>query len=188
MITITDKKRKEIEKYLLYSKKNWGTYYNTKTNAKNKVKDILDLINNKDKNLFLELLHITDRTINIKLLNNIYLFSKYYFKTILQEQNLTEKEVKHFKLVKNRLNKQLKAKKEKKLLLKNKTDNIILHILSNNFKFNVIKQKTKLKSDNELGEKLDKYKNIKSKVASSNNNLMELKLELKNLINKTKKD
>ena len=189
MITIKDKTKKRIERYRQKFYNNWEKYYTTKTNAKDLIKDIILLTKNEeDKNFFIKLKNVIDTTADLNLITNIYKFSNYYFKVILQQKQLNKQQLNNYINIKNRLIKQLKEKENKKRLLHKNTNNIILHILKNEFKLVVVQEKLELKNKHKLNEKLDKYKDIKSKINNDSNNLMELKLELKNLINKSKKE
>lgn len=165
----------------------FNNYYNTKHKAIELLQEILNF-ENKDKNFFINLLNISKKTGNVNLLNNIYLYCNYYFKSNVLNKQLKKEEQQHFKIVYKQLKKQLKEKEQKQKLFKNVfKDTITLHILSNTFKIEQIQSKLKLNNKTELNEKLDKYKKIKEKTNYNVNNLQELKLELKNLINKNKK-
>jgi len=172
---------------------NYENYFKLKDKSKKRLTFLIDMVENKnDRNFFIELLKIVEHTTDVKLLNNISLYCRFYYEMNIKNRKLNNKQKNVYNKVYKNLMKQLQHKKRKKEewnnFLAKKKSNITQHLLGTGFKITQIKNKLeKIDKVGSVSSVLNKIKKIKAKDAKSLKCTREIKEKLLILINDNKK-
>jgi len=167
-----------------------SNYFMLKDKAKRRLNFLIDMTEDKDdRNFFIELLKITEITIDEKLLNNISLYCRFYYEMKIKKRKLNNNQKDAYNKVYTNLMEQLQHKKRKKAewnnFLANKKGNITQHLLGTDFKTIQIQSKLeKVDKTGKAGDIFKKLKNVKAKNVKSLKVANDIKNELLNLINK----
>jgi hypothetical protein len=167
----------------------YSNYFKLKDKSKKRLTFLIDMVENKeDRNFFIELLKVTEQTIDEKLLNNISLYCRFIYEIKIKNRKLNKRQKDAYNKIYNNLIKQLEEKKRRKQewdnFLVKKKGNITQHLLGTDFKTIQIQNKLeKIDKTGKAGDVFKKLRKIKAKDAKSLKAAKEIKEKLLKLIN-----